>query len=80
MGFSSLGAHAAKGPISNLTCGSMASKEKAFGYSEDKKEGVLGAAEVLEEVREFRLLMTTAVGQVLKNGLKLLGIEAPERM
>ena len=30
--------------------------------------------------KEFRLRLTTATGQVLKNGLKLLGIEAPERM
>lgn len=28
----------------------------------------------------FRLRLTSAVGQVLKNGLKLLGIQAPERM
>ena len=27
-----------------------------------------------------RLVLTQATGQVLKNGLKLLGIEAPERM
>lgn len=29
---------------------------------------------------EFRLLLTSATGQVLKNGLKLLGIQAPEKM
>ena len=29
---------------------------------------------------EFRLVLTSGVGQVLKNGLKLLGIETPERM
>jgi len=29
---------------------------------------------------EFRLALTTAVGQILKNGLKLLGIKTPERM
>lgn len=29
---------------------------------------------------EFRILLTSGVGQVLKNGLKILGIEAPERM
>ncbi len=32
------------------------------------------------EEREFRLAMTLAVGKVLKSGLNLLGIEAPERM
>ena len=30
--------------------------------------------------REFRLILTQAVGQVIKNGLYLLGIRAPERM
>jgi arginyl-tRNA synthetase len=29
---------------------------------------------------EFRLLLTVATAQILKNGLKLLGIEAPEKM
>jgi arginyl-tRNA synthetase len=29
---------------------------------------------------EFRLALTSATGQVLKNGLKLLGIQSPERM
>ena len=33
-----------------------------------------------EEVKKFRLVLTLAVGQVLKNGLDLLGVEAPEKM
>ncbi len=33
-----------------------------------------------EEEIQMRLLMTTATGQVIKNGLRLLGIEAPDRM
>jgi arginyl-tRNA synthetase len=33
-----------------------------------------------ERVRQLRLGLTAAVAQVLKNGLYLLGIEAPERM
>ena len=32
------------------------------------------------ENENFRLLLTKSTGQVLKNGLKLLGIESPERM
>jgi len=32
------------------------------------------------ETGDFRLALTFGVGQVLKNGLKLLGIQAPERM
>src|SRR3989344_4183531 len=42
------------------------------------KWSILGAQGPGE--REFRLLLTVAVGQVIKNGLNLLGIEAPERM
>ena len=32
------------------------------------------------ELVDFRLFLTLAVGQILKNGLNLLGIETPERM
>lgn len=32
------------------------------------------------EQRQFRLALTFAVGQVLENGLRLLGIQAPEKM
>jgi len=32
------------------------------------------------ETQEFRLGLTMAVGQIIKNGLYLLGIAAPERM
>ncbi len=39
---------------------------------------VLQADEAIQ--RDFRILMTTAVGQVLKNGLHILGIEAVKRM
>ncbi|MCX6791101.1 MAG: DALR anticodon-binding domain-containing protein [Candidatus Gribaldobacteria bacterium] len=33
-----------------------------------------------EEQTQFRLALTAGVEQVIKNGLTLLGIEAPERM
>ena len=33
-----------------------------------------------DNTQEFRLALTAAVGQVIKNGLYLLGIQAPERM
>ncbi|MBI2123639.1 MAG: arginine--tRNA ligase [Candidatus Wildermuthbacteria bacterium] len=33
-----------------------------------------------EEVKNFRLLLTASVAQVIKNGLSLLGIAAPEKM
>ena len=36
--------------------------------------------EISEEKTTFRVLLTSAVGQVLKNGLGLLGIQAPEKM
>ena len=34
----------------------------------------------VENTRNFRLALTAAVGQVIKNGLDLLGIETPEKM
>jgi arginyl-tRNA synthetase len=33
-----------------------------------------------KDKKAFRLILTQATGQILKNGLGLLGIEAPERM
>ncbi len=33
-----------------------------------------------EELKDFRLALTAAVGQIIKNGLNLLGIQTPERM
>lgn len=33
-----------------------------------------------DNIREFRVALTAAVGRIIKNGLYLLGIQAPERM
>jgi len=58
----------------NLLCNylyDLAQKFNSF-YNSDK---IIGS-----ENEGFRLALTFAVGQVLKNGLKLLGIETPERM
>jgi len=65
---------AAKSYSPNLLCNylyDLASKYNAF-YNKDK---IIGS-----ENEGFRLALTAGVGQVLKNGLKLLGIETPERM
>lgn len=46
-----------------------------------KFNGFYNAERIINsENEEFRLALTFGVGQVLKNGLKLLGIETPERM
>lgn len=58
----------------NLLCNFLFDLAQKFNLFYDK-ERIIGS-----ESEEFRLLLTAAVGQVLKNGLKLLGIEAPERM
>lgn len=58
----------------NLLCNylyDLAQKYNGF-YNKDK---IIGG-----ENEKFRLSLTSATGQVLKNGLKLLGIETPERM
>jgi arginyl-tRNA synthetase len=58
----------------NLLCNflyELASKYNGF-YNKDK---IIGS-----DNEDFRLALTYAVGQVLKNGLKLLGISTPERM
>jgi arginyl-tRNA synthetase len=65
---------AAKNYAPNLLCNflyDLAQKYNGF-YSKDK---IIGS-----ENGSFRLQLTQATGQVLKNGLKLLGISSPERM
>ena len=65
---------AAKTYSPNVVCTylyDLAQKFNSF-YNSDK---IIGS-----ENEEFRLALTFGVGQVLKNGLKLLGIETPERM
>ena len=65
---------AAKSYSPNILCEylySLASKYNTF-YTKHK---IIGS-----ENESFRVLLTQGTGQVLKNGLKLLGIEAPERM
>jgi len=49
-------------------------KHSILGKSED------GVNSLDNETREFRIAMTGAVGQVIKNGLGLLGIAAPNKM
>jgi arginyl-tRNA synthetase len=64
----------AKSYSPNLLCNylyDLAGKYNSF-YNADK---ILGS-----ENEEFRLALTVGVGQVLKNGLKILGIETPKRM
>jgi arginyl-tRNA synthetase len=65
---------AAKSYSPNLLCNflyDLAQKYNGF-YNTSK---ILGS-----ENEDFRLALTFGVGQVLKNGLKLLGIQTPERM
>ena len=67
-------ATAAKNYSPNVLCNylfDLAQKFNAF-YNAHK---IIGSKN-----QELRIMITAAVGQVLKNGLKLLGIEAPERM
>lgn len=65
---------AAKNYSPNLLCSylyDLAQKFNSF-YNKDR---IIGS-----DNEEFRLALTFGVGQVLKNGLKLLGIKTPERM
>jgi arginyl-tRNA synthetase len=66
--------NAAESYSPNLLCNylyDLAQKYNGF-YNKHK---IIGS-----ESEEFRLALTAGVGQVLKNGLKLLGIQTPERM
>ncbi|HKC04711.1 MAG TPA: arginine--tRNA ligase [Patescibacteria group bacterium] len=72
--FSEIIETAAKNYSPNLLCNylyDLASKYNGF-YNKCK---IIGS-----DNEDFRLALTSGVGQVLKNGLKLLGIGTPERM
>ncbi|MEJ2441296.1 MAG: arginine--tRNA ligase [Patescibacteria group bacterium] len=72
--FSEITIDAAKNYSPNLLCNflfNLAQKYNNF-YNQHK---IIGG-----DNEELRILLTTATGQVLKNGLDLLGIESPERM
>lgn len=58
----------------NLLCNYLYELASKFNTLYNK-EKIIGS-----DKEDFRLLLTLGVGQVLKNGLKLLGIAAPERM
>jgi arginyl-tRNA synthetase len=63
--------------LPNLLCNYLFELSQSFNsfYQE-----VLVLAEKDETLRSFRLQLITATAQILKNGLYLLGIEAPEEM
>ncbi len=65
---------AAKSYSPNIVCNYLYDLASKFNtlYNAHK---IIGSEE-----EEFRILLSKSVGQVLKNGLKLLGIEAPEKM
>ena len=68
---------AAKEFAPNVICGYLYELAQRFN-SFYNKHRILQAKE--KEVREFRMQVTTAVSQVLSNGLFLLGIGAPQKM
>ncbi len=79
--FSEVISIAAKTYSPNLLCNylyDLASKFNTF-YAHNRIISEEGKTKN-EEVENFRVTLTAGTGQVLKNGLKLLGIETPERM
>lgn len=83
--FSEVIANAAKNYSPNLLCNylyDLASKFNTFyaKYKILKPDDPKFTGDWNLEIGNFRLALTSAVGTVLKNGLKLLGIQAPERM
>lgn len=67
---------AAKNYAPNLVCNYLFDLAQKFNTFYDK----LPILKAPQEQKEFRLQLTAATAQVIKNGLHLLGIEAPERM
>lgn len=61
----------------NLVCNFLFDLAQKYNFFYNKQP-ILKAD--TEESRYFRLALTKSVGQIIKNGLNLLGIEVPERM
>jgi arginyl-tRNA synthetase len=66
---------AAERLASNLVCNFLYELAQRFNTFYNKHT-ILGN----DDTREFRLALTAGVGQVIKNGLEVLGIEAVEKM
>ncbi len=81
--FSEIIAGAAKTYSPNLLCNylyDLAQKYNSF-YNKYRILSSSSTSEVEQPQKsEFRVILTSATGQVLKNGLRLLGIGTPERM
>lgn len=69
--------NAAEGYAPNVVCEYLFELSQMFNNFYQKYKIVTS---VKKEEQEFRLALTQAVGNVLKKGLYLLGIKAPERM
>lgn len=61
----------------NLVCNFLFDLAQKYNFFYNKQP-ILKAD--TEESKYFRLALTKSVGQIIKNGLNLLGIEVPERM
>jgi len=74
---------ATKNYAPNLLCNYLYDVAQKFNLFY-QKHGILKdesvRVEEQESVRDFRLALTAATGQILKNGLYLLGIQAPKSM
>ena len=75
--FSEVIVNAAKTYSPNLLCSYLYDLAKKYNGFYNKHR-ILGIEDKNDE--SFRVVLTEATGQVLKNGLKLLGIQTPERM
>lgn len=72
--FTEVIASASKTYSPNLLCNYLYELASKFNTLYNKHK-IIGS-----DNEEFRLMLTSGVGQVLKNGLRLLGIQVPERM
>jgi len=71
--------NAAKYYSPNLLCNYLFDLAQKFNLFYNM-HGILKQRTKNKGQSDFRLALTSATGQILKNGLKLLGIQAPERM
>lgn len=72
--FAEVTAQAAEEFAPNVICGFLFDLAQKFNFFYDKHK-IIGS-----DKQSFRLQLTKAVGQILENGLELLGIEALERI
>jgi arginyl-tRNA synthetase len=71
---------AAKSYSPNLLCSYLYELASKFNTFYNSNRIIINSNHESGGMQDFRIVLTAATGQIIKNGLNILGIESPERM